>query len=64
VWNSNGFGQLAEGDFLQKGYYVYALPIAQQNPTDRAARKAPPIKIAAKLAGAIHHADINIVVNQ
>lgn len=64
VWNADGFGQLHEGDFLQKGYYVYVVPIAQQNPTDRAARRAPPFKIAAKLAGAIHSADAEIVVNQ
>lgn len=64
VWNSDGFGTLKQGDFMQKGYYVYALPIGQQNPADRAARIAPPFKVAAKLAGAIHSVDVEIVVNQ
>lgn len=64
VWNSNGFGQLAQGDYLAKGYYVYAPPIATQSAADRGARKAPPFQVAAKLAGAIHSASVTINVNQ
>ena len=64
VWSSGGFGLLNQGDFLQKGFYVYANPLASQSTSDRAARKAPPIQIAAKLAGAVHSVDIQINVNR
>lgn len=64
VWNAGGFGTLKQGDFLVKGFYIYATPLAAQNPADRAARKAPPIRIAAKLAGAVHDIDIAVSVNQ
>lgn len=63
-WNSSGFGILAQGDFLAKGYYVYAQPVADQLLTDRAARKAVPIQVAAKLAGAVHTIAMSINVNQ
>ena len=64
VWNSGGFGALNQGDFLAKGFYVYAPPISTQAPADRAARKSVPIQVAAKLAGAIHSIDVLINVNQ
>ncbi len=64
VWNSGGFGILNQGDFLAKGFYVYANPLNTQAVSDRAARKAPPIQIAAKLSGAIHSVDIQINVNR
>lgn len=64
VWNATGFGQLKQGQTLSKGFYVYAPPIATQNPADRAARKSVPFQIAAKMAGAIHTADVIINVNQ
>jgi hypothetical protein len=40
------------------GYYIYSLPIAQQSQTDRNARVAPVVQIAAKDAGAIHSSDV------
>lgn len=61
VWNAGGFGQISQGDFLPKGYYVYSASFNTQAPADRAARRSMPIQIAAKLAGAIH--DINVTVN-
>lgn len=64
VWNSAGFGQLVEGDYLQKGYYVWSASVDTQAQNDRAARLAMPIQIAAKMAGAIHSADVSIIVNQ
>lgn len=64
VWNSNGFGTLKQGDYLEKGYYVYAPNVDTQDPADRAARLAVPIQIAVKLAGAIHFVDIAVTVNQ
>lgn len=64
VWNSNGFGLLKQGDFMPKGYYIYAPKVSTQNPVDRAARKSVPIQVAAKLAGAIHDVNISVTVNQ
>jgi hypothetical protein len=64
IWQSAGFGALSQGDFLAKGFYVYAPPIAQQNASDRAARKSVTFQVAAKLAGAIHTVDILINVNR
>jgi len=61
IWNSGGFGQLKQGDFLQKGYYCYSASFNTQLQSDRTARHAMPIQIAAKLAGAIH--DINVIIN-
>jgi len=60
VWNGAEFGTLLAGQFLKTGYYVYAQPVAQQNQSDREARKAPPIQVAAKGAGAIQHVDIEV----
>lgn len=64
VWNSNGFGQMKSGDYLSKGFYVYAPQVSSQASNDRAARKSVPIQIAAKLAGAVHTVDVAINVNQ
>lgn len=64
VWNANGFGTLAQGDFLPKGWYVYAPPVSQQLQADREARRSVPIQIAAKLAGAVHTVDVAITVNR
>lgn len=62
VWDANGFGGLSEGDFLPKGFYVYAPPISSQSQADRAARKSVPIQVAAKLAGAVHTVNVQITV--
>lgn len=61
TWSTGGFGALNQGDFLPKGFYVYAPPISQQLATDRAARRSVAIQVAAKLAGAIH--TVNVVIN-
>jgi hypothetical protein len=63
TWNSGGFGQLAEGDFLPKSYYVYQPPIASQQQANRTARQSVPYQIAAKTAGAIQSADISLSIN-
>jgi hypothetical protein len=64
VWNSSGFGQLKQGDYVQKGYYLYSASFNTQNPADRTARRSMSIQIAAKLAGAIHDVRVTITVNQ
>lgn len=63
-WNAGGFGPLKQGDFLSKGFMVFAQNIDEQNLSDRAARKAVPIQVAFKLAGAIHSVDVAITVNR
>lgn len=64
VWNSGGFGILKQGDFLPKGFYVYAPRVSTQLQADREARKSVPVQIAVKLAGAIHTVDCLINVNR
>lgn len=58
VWDQTGFGTLKQGDFLAKGFYVYAPPIASQAKADRQARKSVVFQVAAKTAGAIRTVDI------
>ncbi len=64
VWNAGGFGTLKQGDFLNKGFYVYSASYRTQAQADRTERKAMPIQVAAKLAGAIHSVDVLVNVNQ
>lgn len=47
----------------QRGYYIYSLPVSQQNAASRAARQAPLVQIAGKAAGAIQSADIIVTIN-
>ncbi|MNO26501.1 hypothetical protein D3C76_163550 [compost metagenome] len=63
-WNADGFGQLARGDYLKTGYYIFASPLALQDQSQREARIAPPIQIALKLAGAFQELDIIVDVNR
>lgn len=63
VWNGNSFGQIVSGQWLDKGYYIYAQPIALQSQAQRSIRAAPPIQVAAKCAGAIDTANVTIYVN-
>lgn len=63
-WNSDGFGALETGDILDKGYYVYAESVNDQDQSDREKRKCPPIQFAVKLAGAIHSVDVIGSVNR
>lgn len=64
VWNADGFGQLERGQYLKAGYYIYAMPMALQAQSEREQRKAPPIQVALKLAGAIHEIDVIVDVNR
>lgn len=63
-WNGPAFGAITSGQFLTKGYYTYAAPVATQAQADREARKAPVIQCAVKLAGAVHFSDVIINVNR
>lgn len=64
VWGAGGFGALSQNDYLPKGFYVYAPPVASQSSADRSARKSVAFQIAAKLAGAIHTVNVLINVNR
>lgn len=64
IWNATGFGSLKTGDYVAKGFYVFAPNVDSQPQADRAARKSVPIQIAAKLAGAVHEISVGITVNQ
>lgn len=64
VWNGDSFGALETGDTLSTGFYVYITPLSEQSQSDREARKAPPIQVAAKLSGAVHFVDVTITVNR
>lgn len=64
VWNGDSFGSLQKGDTLTSGYYVYIQPLEEQAQSDREARKAPPIKVAIKLRGAVHHIDATLTINR
>lgn len=50
-------------NILDKGYYVYSVPIVTQSASNRALRKAPLVQIALKRAGAIHSSDVIVLVN-
>lgn len=64
VWNADGFGLLERGQRLEKGYYIYTQRVDEQPQSERERRKAPPIQVAVKLAGAIHSVDVQIDVNR
>lgn len=65
-WTSSetfGNPEIFRQNILDKGYYVYSLPITQQEAVQREQRIAPLVQIAAKRAGAIHTSDVIVLVN-
>jgi len=46
------------------GYWLYSLPVNQQQTTDREARIAPVVQIACKSAGAFHSSDVIVLVER
>lgn len=64
VWNSEGFGQIEYGDYLKKGYYIFAESVDLQAQSVRETRVAPPMTIALKLAGAFQELDVAVNVNR
>ena len=48
----------------EKGYYIYSLPIAQQQQAEREARIAPVVQIAIKLSGAIHSSNVIVQIQR
>jgi hypothetical protein len=63
-WTGPTILNLNYGDTLPQGYLVQSEPIADQAQADRDARKAPPIYVAVKLAGAIQQVTIRVDVNR
>lgn len=63
VWNAPPVLGLQTGATLAKGYVVLADSVANQSETDRQARKSPPIYACVKMAGAIEHVVIGVIVN-
>ncbi len=64
VWKATGILNLKQGDTLPGGYFIQSEPIDAQSQADRDARKAPPIYVSLKLAGAIHHITVQVDVNR
>lgn len=66
-WNSaQTFGdpETFRANISNQGWYVYSMPIAEQSQAEREARIAPYIQGACKRAGAIHEADVLVVVEE
>lgn len=66
TWNSGvtfGNQQALIQNIAQYGFYIYSVPVSQQSQTDRVARKAPLVSIAAKLAGAIQSSSVIVYIN-
>lgn len=66
AWNSSetfGDPEVFHTNIETRGHYTYSLPIAQQSPVERQARKAPLVQIAGKRSGAIHDGDVLVNVN-
>ena len=66
-WNgADRFGDPEDFDrnITERGYYIYSLPIAEQNQAEREARIAPVIQTAIKRAGAIHEADLIVILER
>ncbi|SFU71119.1 DUF3383 family protein [Alicyclobacillus macrosporangiidus] len=65
VWQAAPvLGKLNTGDTLASGYLVLADSLANQSQADRDARKSPPIYVCLKMAGAVEHVVIGVIVNQ
>lgn len=66
-WNSSqtfGDPETFRKNIADQGWYIYHTPIAQQSQSEREARIAPLIQGAGKRAGAIHEADVLIIVEE
>lgn len=64
VWKGAPILSLKTGDTLSTGYLVLADSMDNQTQADRDVRKSPPIYAAVKMAGAIEHAVIGVIVNR
>ncbi len=63
-WNGGEVLNLENGTTLDAGFIVMAESVDDQSQADRDARKAPPIYVCIKTAGAIHYVTIAVNVNR
>ena len=66
-WNDSipfGDPEDFQRNIIEKGYYVYSLPIAEQSQAEREQRIAPVVQIAVKLSGAIHSSNVIVQVQR
>ncbi|PHS61069.1 MAG: hypothetical protein COB09_19160 [Thalassobium sp.] len=66
AWTSSetfGDPDIFRANVLDKGYYIFSISILLQPAPEREAREAPLVQIALKRAGAIHHSDVIVLVN-
>jgi hypothetical protein len=63
VWQGAPILTLNTGDMLSQGFLVLSESIDSQSEDDRTARKAPPIYVPIKLAGAVEFAVVQVNVN-
>lgn len=67
TWNSSqtfGDPETFKQNIANQGWYIYHTPIAEQAQSEREQRIAPMIQGAVKRAGAIHEADVLIIVEE
>ena len=67
TWNSSqtfGDPETFRQNIANQGWYIYHTPIAEQAQSEREQRIAPMIQGACKRAGAIHEADVLILVEE
>ena len=64
IWTGPPVGNINTGTPLPLGYQIYAPLVATQAQADREARRAVPIAVYGKFAGAIHFANIAVTVNR
>jgi len=64
VWNGEKVIALNNGDFLPAGYLIQFMPISSQTLMQRVERIAPPCYICIKLAGAIEHLTVSVIVDK
>lgn len=66
-WNDDiPFGDVEDfaRNIEEQGYYIYSLPVAEQNQAEREQRVAPVIQIAIKMAGAIHSSNVIVQIQR
>lgn len=64
VWMAEDTGPVLNGQYLPKGFQVYAQSVDDQSQADREARVAPLLEAVIKLAGAVHSVDVALSVNR
>lgn len=63
-WNGSDILSVKNGDYLASGYVIISDSIADQEQSDREARKAPNTYVICKLSGSIEHLAISVSVDR